>query len=287
MTIYSDNLRIPHLDQNAVQPEIPENTAKYIIDQILTKVYSLETVDDQDIIITHSDSAISASNWQSFIFEIKDTGLFLTAAINIILPNNERPYIFKNSTVYNLTFKTSSGSGFQLNPSQNAYAFCNGVDIEKLEFAASGAGSTFDSLNDTPVNKTNGSFAKANGSNIIWYDLQTDLDEKLDHTGGTLTNYGETLNSLGVVAGVTDIDLANGNMVKADLAGATTFTFTTTHDNTSFSLLISAAGAAVTWPAGVLWGGGAEPVLSIVEDDLIVFMRFNGIWIGNAILGIA
>lgn len=150
MSDFSDNLRIPFLDQNVAQPEIPENTAKSVIDSIFSNTYKLETVDDLDITITQTDTSTQATPWQSFVIEILDTNVFLTTGITVFLPDNQRPYILKNSTLKTITFTTLNGTGFSLSSSSNAYAYSDGVNLEKLEFAASGVGTTLESLNDTP-----------------------------------------------------------------------------------------------------------------------------------------
>ncbi|RLD08598.1 MAG: hypothetical protein DRI65_01810 [Chloroflexota bacterium] len=154
MTTYSDNLRIPHLDQNVAQPEVPENTAKNIIDSILSNVYILQTVDANDITISHTDSVVDSTDWQSFMIEIRDSGAYLTDAINVNLPDNPRPYVFKNSTSYSVNFKTTGGTGVTLTAGSNAYCFSDGVNIVRLEFAATGAGADFLTLNDTPISYT-------------------------------------------------------------------------------------------------------------------------------------
>jgi len=150
MTVYSDNLRIPHLDSDVFQPYIPENTAKDIIDSFLTKTYTITTTDPTaDITIEHSDSPLAADDWQSFIFDVVE-GIQLTAPINVFLPDYPRPYIFQNNCSQSITFSTVAGSGFSIPTNENAYGYCDGTDIVRLNFAADGAGASFESLNDTP-----------------------------------------------------------------------------------------------------------------------------------------
>jgi len=104
--------------------------------------------------------------------------------------------------------------------------------------------------------------------------------------GKTLTNYGETLNAIGTAGATQDIDLSLGNVVTATIASATTFTFTTTHDNTSFTLLLTDASTNVTWPT-VKWEGGTEPTWSTTGDDLVSFTKIGSVWIGGALIGVA
>jgi len=204
MTVYSNNLRIPHLDQNVASPEIPENTAKDIIDSVMTNIYTIETVDEFDITITHTDSTTTTDDWQSFVFDVKDTGTFLTGSINVILPDNTRPYIFRNSTAYSITFKTATG-GFSLVGGGNAYAYCNGTTIERLEFSSGGE---FAGLSDTPndyVTDTGAGWAPViNGAQdgLEWFDLTTlpstfkDLDDTpTDYTTDTGVGWAPVINA--------------------------------------------------------------------------------------------
>jgi len=156
MTTFTDNLRIPHLDQNVAEPEIPENTAKDILDSVFSGQYVYDIV-SADVSagsyeFVQVDDVTSAQPWQNGIINITDTGVLLSGVIDIIVPDNLKQYIFKNSTLQNLNFKTTSeaGSGTTLSAGNNMYAIANGTGIEKLEFAASGAGTTFLSLSDTP-----------------------------------------------------------------------------------------------------------------------------------------
>ena len=65
--------------------------------------------------------------------EITDTGAVLTSGINIITDNSEHTFLFVNSTLYDLTVKTSAGVGI-LVPSGEAYELRNNtVDIIKYE----------------------------------------------------------------------------------------------------------------------------------------------------------
>lgn len=107
-------------------------------------------------------------------------------------------------------------------------------------------------------------------------------------TGGGV----ETLNDLGSGSGTRAINLANGNVVSATLAGATTFTFTGATPSTacSFGLYLTqdATGSrTVTWPASVKWAGGTAPTLSTAANaiDVLVFETINGgtTWFGSLV----
>jgi len=287
MTTYTQNMRIPYLDQNVAQPEVPENTAKDIIDSMLTNVSVTNAVADVDITIPHNDDATNATSWQSLMFNITDTNVLLTAPRNVNFPTYPRTYIFMNNTLQSLTFKTNSGAGFLLGAGSNAYAYSDGTSIYKLEFAPTG--STWLSLSDTPGSfDTVGNISRVNATSdgLEWYNLQSDLNLKANTSGATLTGYGEVSNDLGSISGAIDIDISSGNVVTATIVGATTFTFTTTQPNTSFSLLVVDATTNITWPT-IKWEGGVEPTWSVTGEDLITLKKIGASWYGSALIGVA
>ena len=134
MTTYTNNLRIPYLDQNVAQPEVPENTAKNIIDQMFSNIYTVNATADIDINITQTDDPTAPTNWQSFMIKITDTSAFFTVERNVSLPNYPRSYIFMNSTLQSLTFKTSSGTGFKIAAGTTAYGYSDGTNMSIIEF---------------------------------------------------------------------------------------------------------------------------------------------------------
>lgn len=217
MTIYSDNLRIPHLDQNVAQPEIPENTAKDIIDQILSGRFTTDFITDADITITHSDSTTSASDWQNAILNFTSS-VALTGTRNVILPDNQRVYIIENNTGYSIQFKTLNGTGVTLVDGNNVFCYSDGVDIIRLDFIATGLGTTLESLQDTSTGYGNSGQALISdgiGSYTL-EDLVADIGLSSDVTPGYGSN-GQVLVTNGVdffsyadistnFIGLTDVD---------------------------------------------------------------------------------
>ena len=297
MTTYTGNYRIPHLDQNIAQPEIPENTAKEIIDSVLGGSFTYNIESDADYTFVQTDDPTQVTDLQNWIIEITDTNIILTGSVSIILPNNTRQYVFKNSTSYHLTFKVSGQTGEILAPDHKMLTYCNGTDIEKIEFIPDTIGTTFISLTDTPSDFTTNTgigwvlVVNATSNALEWYDLST----KLDATGGTFSgtfsggiveNYGETRNAEVATSGTIDIDTTNGNVVTVTITAATTFTFTTTFTDTSFTLLLTDASTNVTWPT-IKWEGGVEPTWSTTGEDLVTLTRINSVWYGGALIGMA
>ena len=104
------------------------------------------------------------------------------------------------------------------------------------------------------------------------------------------TDYAETVNALGDVAGGTDaIDITSGNVVTATVStGTQTFTFTNpsaTGKACSFTLILTNGGSqTVNWPASVDWAGGSAPSLTSSGVDILTFTTVDEgtIWYGFA-----
>lgn len=147
-----------------------------------------------------------------------------------------------------------------------------------------GTGSTISSATDVFLNSpATGKVLTYNATTSKWND---GLAPALATGGGV-----EKLNAMGSGSGTRAIDLANGNVVSATLAGNTTFTFTGATASTacSFGLYLTqdATGSrTVTWPASVKWSGGA-PTLSTAANavDILVFETINGgtTWYGSLV----
>jgi len=173
-------------------------------------------------------------------------------------------------------------------------------------------------LNDSPVGYgTVTSVLLSNGSNAFTY---YDIDTKADADGDTFTNttidagslanlttnlgtieggviqevtmkdYGETSQTPTSSSSSLAIDLANGNVVNYIAIENTVLTLTTTHSNTSFTMIATNLGAfTFDWDTNqtVLWEGGIEPTWSVSGNDLITFTKIGSTWIGGALIGVA
>ena len=84
------------------------------------------------------------------------------------------------------------------------------------------------------------------------------------------------------------IDLVNGNVVNYTAIETSAITLSTTHTNTSFTMLaINFAAFAQTWTTTIKWEGGVEPTWSTSGSDLITFTKINSVWIAGALIGVA
>jgi hypothetical protein len=122
----SANLAITHLVSDPSSPEIPVNESIDIFDAAVTGVLVHNMTSDADYTLGTTGSP---KEWHYGFIEITDTGTNLTAARNIICPTNKKFYILKNSTLFDLTVKTSAGSGIAVAVGKIAFLRCDGTNV--------------------------------------------------------------------------------------------------------------------------------------------------------------
>ena len=121
-------------------------------------------------------------------------------------------------------------------------------------------------------------------------DAQTQIDSKLAHTGGTLTDYNETLQSLSSTSGAIAIDLASGNVGTITLSedvtdidftnvptGLATFQLYITQDSSDRTVAINqitvnGGGHAVGLTSG---NGGYTMTTGSGKVDIVTFAFVN------------
>jgi len=137
MTTYTDNLEIPHLDQNVAQPEIPENVAKDILDAIFSGYYKTDFPSDGDLIYGYTADPTEAQPWHNFVQDFVDDIESLTIPRTVTFPVNNRPYLLINNTDQILNFEIDS----QLNDSiplpnggASMYCYSDGENLLKIPF---------------------------------------------------------------------------------------------------------------------------------------------------------
>lgn len=121
--------------------------------------------------------------------------------------------------------------------------------------------------------------------NSLSSNAQTQLDSKLDHTGGTITDYAETVSDVTATA-TTSLDINNGNVFNLTQAvNITTLNFNnaaTTGKSSSFTLIrtkdATTTDRTIAWPASVKWSAGLVPALSTSSSavDIFTFMTIDG-----------
>lgn len=275
MTTWTTNLEVPHLDQNVAQPEIPENVAKDIFDDVFAGMYTT-AMSDANYTYVYVPDPKQAQPWHNFVQEFTGT---LTAIRIITFPSNNRPYLLMNNTDQILEFNTSTQAiaNVTLGIGQNAYAYSDGINLFSINFAPTSTNIV--DLDDVPTYDT-GKVLRSLAAGTEWYDIATDLATKLNHTGGTINNLGYTEQT--VTSGATpDFNVANGNIINYTNTEIATVTFSTTHSSTSFKLALTNATAfALTWPT-VEWPATFPAGLTATGKDLIEFTKIGGVWIAS------
>lgn len=86
--------------------------------------------------------------------------------------------------------------------------------------------------------------------------------------------------------GASNIDWSLSNTFYKTLGANTTFTFSNESDSQSIVVAITntAGNFTASWPAGVLWANGSEPVLTLgAKTDVFTFVRINAVLYGSVV----
>jgi len=130
-------LNITHLEANQSSPEITENESKDILSTTIADYIAINFAADADYTFT---TGSGVQEWHHAQIRFTDTGPVLTAARNVIVPDEPKKYVFWNSTAQDLTFKTSAGSLTVIVLAGDSTFFrCDGSEVYLI---ASGAGGT-------------------------------------------------------------------------------------------------------------------------------------------------
>jgi len=178
---------------------------------------------------------------------------------------------------------TLAAGEFGYETDSNKYKIGDGTSDWNTISYSLGNLTTFISLSDTPAD-----YAGESGKSAVVNGAEDGIEfiNKLNSSGGTISDYGEVANDLGTATATQDIDLSLGNTVIVTISTPTVFTFTTTHANTSLTISLRNAGLDLTWPV-VKWAGGTEPAWSALGEDIVTLIKIGSVWYGTAILGVA
>jgi hypothetical protein len=127
----STNLGIPLLVDSQSSKYITVNDAINLLDEAMNSLLAV-TMTDADYTFS------SGASLEAAAFVMSGT---LTAARNVIVPNNAKFMVFENSTTggFPITVKTAAGTGIAVaNGSGYALLYCNGTNVSAVGTAASG-----------------------------------------------------------------------------------------------------------------------------------------------------
>lgn len=123
------DLQITLLNANQSQPEVTVNDAIYELEAATASLLVHDMTADADYTLGTTGSP---QEWQYSTIEITDTGTVLTAARNIVCPNNRKLYVFVNSTAQALTLKTAAGTGVSVAAGMTAILRCDGTNVVRV-----------------------------------------------------------------------------------------------------------------------------------------------------------
>jgi hypothetical protein len=127
----SPNLAIPLLVDSQSSKYVTVNDAINALDEAICQKLA-RAMTDADYTFPSADAL------GNYVFIMSGT---LTAGRNVIVPNNEKPYIFENLTTggHPITVKTAAGTGIAVaNASGKALIYCDGTNVVAVGTAAAG-----------------------------------------------------------------------------------------------------------------------------------------------------
>ena len=125
------------------------NTNLNLVQQAIAG-YESVNVTNTTVALTMDDGSISQARNMVLAF-----GGSLTGATNVTVPDSiEKMYILDDQTTHNtstITFKTSSGTGFQMDEGKRHLAYSDGVNIRRIDLSSLGGLVATASLSDNAV----------------------------------------------------------------------------------------------------------------------------------------
>lgn len=121
----TDNLDIPDATASQNNKVTTLNEAHNFLDRAIANRLQKTVSDAGDTTLDTSAGGEALGNvWYEF------TGA-LTAGRNVVVPTNTKLYLVRNDTTggFNVTVKTSAGTGPAIRPGEKALLFCDGTDV--------------------------------------------------------------------------------------------------------------------------------------------------------------
>lgn len=143
-------------------------------------------------------------------------------------------------------------------------------------FAASVHSHTLSQITDFPTSVSTTELGYLDG---VTSAIQTQLNNKLSLTGGTMTGAITSLRETSVAMPANDINLSTGNLFTKTITVNTAFTVSNipaSGQACSFVLQLTNGGSkTITWFSGVKWAGGTAPTLTSVGVDILAFYTID------------
>lgn len=236
----SPNLAVPHIAASQNQKEVTANEAFDRLDLALTGSLVIDASEGGTLEVTASQFR------QNGRFVVEGTP---AEAFVVQLPEVRRPFLARNITGQNATFRITASPGaiVVLQPDQHALIYATGAGGRNLHLVAFTGGDM-----------------DLHGAELV---------------RARLRDYRETHQALGNVGGNLTVDLAAGNDASMTLTGDATLAFAGVAAGAAVTVTLTimqdgTGGHAVTWPASVVWSGGVPPDMpSGAGQDAVFTLR--------------
>lgn len=118
------NKEAPHWTASQNQPDVTVNSAMDVWDDSVAGMFTHDMTSD-------ANYTLLSTEWQYKVIEITDTNPFLSAARDILLPNDNLGifYFYNNTSTHALTLKSLTGTGISVAATKRAILQCDGTNV--------------------------------------------------------------------------------------------------------------------------------------------------------------
>ena len=120
-------LAAPHWTASQNNPDVTHNSALDVLDSSIAGHNIIDFASDANYTLSITGSY--PREWQHAVIEMTDTGVVLTGAVDVILPDNPRMWRVINTTAEILTFKMATGSGIPVGVGKRAVLEADGTNV--------------------------------------------------------------------------------------------------------------------------------------------------------------
>ena len=100
-----------------------------MVEQAVAGLSTINTWTTNSHTLTTANGTTSESRCAVLVFETGAGGSALSAAGEVICPALSKVYVVQNNSAYDVTLKTSGGSGVVVPPTASMVLFCNGTNV--------------------------------------------------------------------------------------------------------------------------------------------------------------
>jgi len=122
MASQTTNLDVNHVGESQNQKEVTANEAFDIFDGAIAGQLTVDLAGESGDVTPDADSMI-----RTMVLKLSGA---LAGSVNLVVPDNNKVYmVVNNSTGYNTTVKTASGTGISFSPADARFVYCDGTNV--------------------------------------------------------------------------------------------------------------------------------------------------------------